>query len=209
MNRLLRIQPLTFFMVIAAHVFALGWVAQHAQSIQPMYKSSPMMVSLLQNEQQPRTAVFPEQHFPPKKSVPALTVDSSTALTQPANKHTRSDDLPARAEPRPSSAEPVTASAHAVALTEARFDVDYLRNPAPQYPLLSSRLREEGTVYLRVRVHAEGYAASAEIKDSSGYTRLDLAALAAVKQWRFISAQQNGQAVDSWVIIPLHFFLKR
>ncbi len=89
----------------------------------------------------------------------------------------------------------------------ARFDADYLQNPKPVYPALSRRLGEEGKVVLRVRVSAQGASLHVEIKQSSGYFRLDEAARAAVEKWRFVPARQGSEAVEASVLVPLHFTL--
>ncbi len=92
--------------------------------------------------------------------------------------------------------------------SQARFDADYLRNPAPPYPAISRRMREEGKVILRVSVTPTGTAESVEVKASSGSTRLDEAALRTVRQWRFIPARGGDVAVQSWVLVPVIFKLE-
>jgi protein TonB len=47
-----------------------------------------------------------------------------------------------------------------------------------------------------------------EIKQSSGFSRLDEAARAAVERWRFIPARQGSETVDSSVLVPLQFALE-
>ncbi len=90
-----------------------------------------------------------------------------------------------------------------------RFDVDYLNNPAPAYPPLARRLREQGTVMLRVHVDADGRATEVEIKTSSGFPRLDQAALQTVRQWRFVPGRLGGKAVAAWVLVPVAFSLSQ
>jgi protein TonB len=92
-------------------------------------------------------------------------------------------------------------------LVEARFDANYLSNPKPHYPSASRRLSEAGTVYLRVRVSAEGHAYKVELKTSSGFPRLDRSALETVAQWRFVPAKRGSTAVTSWVVVPIVFSL--
>ena len=92
--------------------------------------------------------------------------------------------------------------------SSARFDADYLHNPAPPYPPQSRRMSEEGKVILRVEVSAEGRAANVEIKTSSGSARLDESALRTVRSWRFIPAKRGETAVDSWVLVPIIFKLE-
>ena len=92
--------------------------------------------------------------------------------------------------------------------TQPRFDADYLHNPRPVYPPMSRRMGEEGKVFLRVRVEADGRPSQVEIKTSSGSPRLDQAAEDAVRRWRFIPAKRGGEAVSAWVIVPISFNLK-
>jgi protein TonB len=91
--------------------------------------------------------------------------------------------------------------------TAPRFDAAYLNNPDPAYPAASRRIGEEGRVILRVLVSAEGRADQVEICASSGSSRLDQAALAAVKRWRFEPARQSGAAIAAWVLVPISFHL--
>ncbi len=78
-------------------------------------------------------------------------------------------------------------------------------NPKPNYPRTSQRLKEEGTVFLRVLVTADGKAGAVEIRKSSGFQRLDSAAVEAVKLWRFNPATIDGKAVENWYQIPITF----
>jgi protein TonB len=112
----------------------------------------------------------------------------------------------------PQAASPAVASPLALAaplpVVGARFDADYLRNPPPVYPAASRRLGEEGRVVLRVMVSAEGLPLSVEIKQASGFRRLDEAARAAVERWRFVPARRGATAIESSVLVPLQFTLK-
>jgi protein TonB len=109
----------------------------------------------------------------------------------------------------PPAAPAVAAAAPApAALVAARFDADYLDNPGPVYPAASRRLGEAGRVILRVRVSTQGLPLAVDIRQSSGFSRLDEAARAAVEHWRFVPARQAGEAVDSSVLVPLQFVLE-
>lgn len=90
-------------------------------------------------------------------------------------------------------------------LTAVRFDADYLHNPAPAYPSQSRRLKEEGTVLLLVRVSAEGTPVSVELRQSSGFERLDEAGVQAVRQWRFVPAKRGNESVAASVLVPIQF----
>ncbi len=90
-------------------------------------------------------------------------------------------------------------------LTGARFDADYLHNPAPAYPSYSRRMKERGTVFVLVQVSAQGNALQVTLHQSSGYDRLDQAALQAVKQWRFVPAKRGTSPVAASVVVPIQF----
>ncbi|MFZ4833033.1 TonB family protein [Rouxiella sp. Mn2063] len=92
-------------------------------------------------------------------------------------------------------------------VTQPIFNAAYLNNPPPEYPSLSKRLRETGTVMLKVQVSPSGLAENVAISHSSGYDRLDQVAINAVKRWRFIPAKQDNQPIAAWVIVPLVFTL--
>ncbi len=84
----------------------------------------------------------------------------------------------------------------------------YLNNPHPPYPRVSRRLREEGRVLLAVEIDVDGHASQAVIKRSSGFERLDQAALQTVLKWRFVPGKQAGIAKKMWVNIPINFVLE-
>jgi periplasmic protein TonB len=86
---------------------------------------------------------------------------------------------------------------------------DYKKNPEPPYPETARRRRLEGTVILAVRVTALGRAGDISVKQSSGYTVLDEAALKAVHDWDFEPARVGALAVESNIEIPVRFKLNR
>lgn len=88
-----------------------------------------------------------------------------------------------------------------------RFGVAYLNNPAPNYPNLSKRMGEEGRVLLRVLVSENGKAESVELEKSSGYERLDNAAIDVVKKWSFIPAKKGKEVLSAYVLVPVKFTL--
>jgi protein TonB len=114
-----------------------------------------------------------------------------------------------RAAPPPPQILADTKGAEEAPVTPPRFDADYLNNPAPVYPNMSRRLREIGVVQLRVRVNAAGEPLDIQLFKSSGYTRLDDSARAAVQKWKFQPAKRNGGSVEAWVIVPVEFSLTR
>lgn len=180
-----------------------------AKTVVPQIMEIPLVVDLLQPaetqkpaSEKPLSVVKPQavktQHAPmPKTPTPAVEATHSNVPAPSA-------PVAAPADPKP----PVAAPA-AEPVSQARFDADYLKNPAPPYPPLSRRMGEEGKVILRVSVSASGTADSVDIKTSSGSTRLDDSAVNTVKRWKFIAAKRGDTAVQSWVLVPIIFKLEQ
>ncbi len=89
------------------------------------------------------------------------------------------------------------------------FTAAYLSNPALSYPPASQRLGEEGKVLLRVWVDANGLPDRIELEASSGYRRLDSAAIETVKRWKFVPARRGEQTIAATVLVPIVFKLER
>ncbi|SET33433.1 outer membrane transport energization protein TonB [Nitrosomonas marina] len=79
---------------------------------------------------------------------------------------------------------------------------------APTYPAISRRMGEEGKLVLRVELDESGHIDEAQVVDSSGYTRLDNAALEAVRNWQCRPSMRNGQPVRAIALQPFNFVLQ-
>jgi protein TonB len=62
---------------------------------------------------------------------------------------------------------------------------------------------------LRVMVEANGTPSKVDIEKSSGFPRLDEAALDAVRKWKFVPARRGNEVVAESVMVPLSFSLPR
>jgi len=81
-------------------------------------------------------------------------------------------------------------------------------NPPPAYPRKSRQKDEQGQVVLTVWVDEEGNPVKIEIKTSSGFERLDEAAVDAVGDWRFDPARIGAQAAKGIVDVTIRFVLE-
>lgn len=79
---------------------------------------------------------------------------------------------------------------------------------APTYPAISRRMGEEGKLVLRVELDEAGRIDDARVIDSSGYDRLDKAALEAVRSWRCRPSMRDGQPVRAIALQPFNFVLQ-
>jgi len=87
-------------------------------------------------------------------------------------------------------------------------DADYLQNPRPVYPPLSKRLGEQGQVVYSVLIGTDGLPVSARLVKSSGFDRLDQAALSAVMRWRYSPGKRNGEATAMSFNVPINWVLE-
>lgn len=168
------------------------------RAVEPEKRRAPMEAPDPPLEQQP---LFEQQEPVVEEPAPTVPEEQPLVAADPVQQAVPSitpPPVPVQA-PDPIPPEPVVT---------ARFDAAYLNNPAPVYPLLSRRLREEGKVLLQVRVSVQGRAEHLHVKKSSGYRRLDEAAQEAVAQWRFIPAHQGENPVASDVTVPIVFRLQ-
>ena len=79
----------------------------------------------------------------------------------------------------------------------------------PDYPPVSRRLAEQGTLRLRLAIGVNGAVEDAQIEASSGYKRLDDAAVQWVKaHWRYEPAMQGAKPVASTATAQVTFALK-
>ncbi|MGC9184452.1 MAG: energy transducer TonB [Thiomonas sp.] len=150
----------------------------------------------------------PQPPAPPADAAPVTSPQTAQAPA-PAQTSALAPIAAPRQDTEPGHAPMVAASTPPAATpaveTMASYKADYLDNPPPPYPRLSRQLGEEGTALLKVQVGADGRALQVKLVSSTGYARLDEAAEATVAQWRFVAATRNGQAITSWVLVPIKF----
>jgi len=217
--------------VVALHAGVLLLILA-AKTVVPALLETPLMVNFIEPPKpvEVEAASRPLPVLPPQREITRPVIPrtisvqprpldipllETTASTEPAPA-----SAPVVAEPRPVAAPPAASPGSGAGTSTgsgrsggdvvgARFDADYLQNPAPPYPPQSRRLGEEGKVVLRVRVMVEGSAQDVELKTSSGSSRLDESARKTVRQWKFIPAKRGGIAVESWVLVPILFKLEQ
>lgn len=85
---------------------------------------------------------------------------------------------------------------------------DYDWIAMPPYPERARARRQEGRVMLRVLVGETGNPLEVQVESSSGHRVLDMAALKAVRKWKFNPGLSNGQPIQGWVLVPINFSLK-
>ena len=149
----------------------------------------------------------PKAPSPPPPPMPVAIPDPVPVPTAPVGVTTPPAPLPPIAAPVAATpAPPAPPPAPKIELPSS--DADYLQNPKPPYPPMSQRLGEQGKVVVRVLIGTDGQAQQAEVKTSSGFERLDQAALATVKRWRYVPGKRNGVVEAMWFNVPINFVLE-
>jgi protein TonB len=195
-----------FSAILLAHALALFAVVSigHAvlESVQP-----PMLVKLLPEPPRERPALPPPPVPMPQLRKPEVIIPAPPRFETLAAVQVVEEPAP----PPPPAQVPVavvTAALPPPVAAPPRHDLAYLNNPAPAYPVFAKRAREEGKVMLRVQVDASGRVTGLEIHASSGFERLDKAALAAVRRWRFEPARSGDRAVAGVALVSIKFQLE-
>lgn len=88
-----------------------------------------------------------------------------------------------------------------------RSDAAFLHNPAPVYPPLSRRLKEQGRVLFDVYILPDGSVGEIKLRRTSGFARLDEYALEAVRRWRYVPARRGDEPIPYWYVQPIDFVL--
>jgi protein TonB len=170
----------------------------------PPIKPHPIVRHVEQPHPRPRPA-HPAPR-PAPKPVEIATPEPAPAATAPA-------PAPQPAEPPVAAPAPEAPPAPAARAAPAKIELpssnaNYLQNPKPPYPSISKRLGEQGTVVVRVLIGADGLPQKAELKQSSGFDRLDRVALETVMKWRYVPGKRGGIAQAMWVNVPINFLLQ-
>lgn len=208
----------TFAGVVLLHVLGLVWAAQQLSVSEPVV-TPPSVVGVLVAPE-PEPAPPPPKPVPPPKPEPK-PVPTPKPVAKPTPKPTPKPEpvrevaqepvqQAAPTPPAPPSApvQQATPAPEAPApVTPPRTDAAHLNNPAPQYPALSRRLGEQGRVMLDVYILPDGSVGEIKLNRSSGFPRLDNAALQAVKTWKYVPAKRGDKPIPFWYVQPVSFVL--
>jgi protein TonB len=203
------------------HVLALlliaGWLASSPPVTLPQLASLPAM-TLAAPSAPVAPAVQPSQNKQRAPAKPAVTRPAAVPTAKPAARPTARAAAPA-IKPAAAAVEDTapTPAAAAARLPPHQHQHRPCMSPIswriseqsqPVYPPLSLEMEESGTVRLRVQVSAQGLPVSVELEHSSGFPRLDRAALTSVRGWKFIPAKRGDEAIPYTFIVPVEFSLK-
>lgn len=173
-------------------------------------KREPTVVTLLSlpEDPPPADAPPPEQDAPPPRAevaapVPLVAVPQQPVLQAPPVVAPVAQPAP----PRPAPAAPAPVAKAPENLGELAAKVVFAK--PLKYPLDSRRLREEGVVVLSVLLAVDGRVSDISVARSSGFPRLDRAALDGVRDWRWSPLVRDGNPVMVRGVVTIPFVLQR
>ncbi|MDH5276490.1 MAG: energy transducer TonB [Gammaproteobacteria bacterium] len=189
-----------FAIIVALHVLLVWGLVTSLGIIQVDRPPPPIIAEILEEIVEedeppppPPAIETPPPYVPPPDIVVDVPVDApaTTALTNVTNV-------------KPPPAPPPQAKA--VVKKAPEIDPKFKRRFQPEYPPTSRRLGEEGSVVLQVLVGPDGMVKDGKIQKSSGFPRLDEAALKhALRAWRFTPGTEDGAPVTVWHSVKVTF----
>jgi len=201
--------------VVLAHLVG-GWALLQLDVVRDAVREAApvMMVDLILPAQPPKPE--PPKPVPqPKKAAPAPAPIIAAAPTPTPAPPTFVAPEPVPAPPQPVNVAPAppappapipTPMAQAIKQIPPSA-VRYLKEPVLNFPLLSKRAKEQGTVVLRITVDVNGRLKEAWVHKSSGFERLDQAALQDIRSARFAPQMEDGKPVEWQTLAPLAYDL--
>jgi len=109
---------------------------------------------------------------------------------------------------KPTAPPPTKAPEKATVKTPPSTTGKGARITQPEYPPSSRRAGEEGTVTLQVYVLETGKAGEVKVSKSSGFPKLDEAAVREVQRtWRFVPGKEDGKPTAMWHTFNVTFRL--
>ncbi|WP_062064303.1 energy transducer TonB [Cellvibrio sp. OA-2007] len=199
---------ISLLLVISAHAGVFAAVMLSKSEPKPVEIVIPTIQGMLVMAEPEQAPPPPPDPLPPpeKKPEPKPTPKPPPKAppSERAVKAPEPEPPPVEQPAEPKPAEP----APPAPIVPPRAEAGQLSNPAPVYPSLSRRLREQGTVVLEILIKANGTVGEIKIKTSSGFKRLDETAVKAVSRWRYLPATQGGQKIDFWYEQPVEFNLR-
>jgi len=171
---------------------------------------APTVVTLMSLPDEPPAA---EVAPPPPEAAPPLpqsVVEAPLPIVQTVERPViQAPALPVVADPAPPRPAPPAPPAARGPENLGEISARAISTKLPRYPAASRRGHEQGTVLLSVLVSTDGRVAEVSVARSSGFARLDKAALEAVREWRWSPVLRDGSPVMVRGMVSVGFDITR
>jgi protein TonB len=186
-------QAIGFLVVVLLHVgLGYAFISGLGRSAIEVIKQ-PLETKLIEEVKPPDTPppppppklAPPPPPFIPLPDIQVRTAPAANAITAVTN----TKPVEAPPPPPPPKAEPVRKAPVIDAARSCRL---------PEYPAVSRRMEEQGTVVLEMLIDLDGHVSDSKVSQSSGHPRLDEAAREALSLCKFVPGTIDGKPEKSW-----------
>lgn len=203
--------------VIAAHA-AGAWALMQVDAVASAVRevAPVLMVQMLAPPEPPRL-VPPPPPAPARRAAPTpapviaaapAPVPAPPSFAVPPAPPEPAPPAPVQVAAPPAPPAPAAVAAPAPGPRQiAPSAVRYQKLPELHFPALARRAGEQGTVVLRITVDASGRLKHASVHRSSGFERIDQAALQDIRSARFVPYMEDGKPVEWQTLAPLAYEL--
>jgi protein TonB len=201
---------LAFALVVLIHVLFVWMLASGLGKKIVEVVVGPVETSLIDETPEDEPPPPPPPEFdtpPPYVPPPELSIDIPVDSGPTTAISNVTSDRPVASAPAPVAAAPKPVEREVVR-TPPSTQGKGARITQPEYPPAARRAGEEGTVTLKVLVTDGGRAGQVEVAKSSGFPKLDEAAVKEVQRnWRFVPGKEDGKPVSMWHTFAVTFRL--
>ncbi|WP_299696113.1 energy transducer TonB [Hydrocarboniphaga sp.] len=169
-------------------------LARKAIELLPAPIETKILDEVKTDEEPPPPPPPPQLDIPPPPFIPPPEINIASA-PPPTNAITVTHTPPPVAAPP----QPVASGIHKAPLVKAKACRE------PDYPAVSERLGEIGTVQLQLLVGVDGKVTDSKVEKSSGFDRLDKAAIAGLSRCKFEPGTVDGKPEPAWAQIKYTF----
>ena len=196
--------------ILALHVAGVWGLLQVSAVREAVLHAAPMFVDLIAQPARPTPVAPPPPQAQPLATPPPQAPVIATAPSAEPTAFVVPTPPPEPAPPAPQIpmlvvAAPAPPAPPSPPKTIPASAVQYLEPPVLVYPRMSERNGERGRVMVRVYIDTAGLPQLVQVGMSSGFVRLDEAALAAVRKARFKPYTENGQPAEGWTTVSAIF----
>ena len=199
--------------VLLAHIALVWIVLQLRAPIRNAELGEPVIVTLIDPSHPQKVTVGPvpirvkTQDVLHLQTLIARTPDISVDISEPMPT-TTVETVPLAAS-APPMAQQEEAGLAGDAFESGGHTLTLLKRVIPRYPETSAGLEEQGNTGVRICVDESGRVTQVKVTRSSGSRRLDGAAIAAVRKWKFAPSSAGSAPDGTWVQTELRFILYR
>jgi protein TonB len=198
-------RTIAFLIVVAVHIILLYGFNAGLSHVIVEKVFGPMETQIIEEVKEeeerpppppPKLETPPPFVPPPDITIDMAPVENTTAIQVTTNV-------------RPVEAPPPVAAPKRSVTVQPKADQRRGGLSQPEYPMSEKRAEHTGTVMLSILVLENGRVGEAKVQTSSGYPKLDEAAIAEAKRnWRFVAGTEDGKATQMWVTVPVVFKLE-